>query len=87
MLKRGVGVHHSGLLPILKEVIEILFQENLIKACSPPASHRLPQPFPAKNQLLSSSCACMRQADSLQAVLLPQRCLPEGDFMHSKTFG
>ena len=33
MLKRGVGVHHSGLLPILKEVIEILFQENLIKAC------------------------------------------------------
>ena len=32
MLKRGVGVHHSGLLPILKEVIEILFQENLIKA-------------------------------------------------------
>jgi len=33
MLKRGVGVHHSGLLPILKEVIEILFQENLIKVC------------------------------------------------------
>jgi superfamily II RNA helicase len=31
MLKRGVGVHHSGLLPILKEVIEIMFQENLIK--------------------------------------------------------
>lgn len=31
MLRRGVGVHHSGLLPILKEVIEILFQENLIK--------------------------------------------------------
>ncbi|KAK9840731.1 hypothetical protein WJX81_000998 [Elliptochloris bilobata] len=32
MLKRGVGVHHSGLLPILKEVIEILFQEGLLKA-------------------------------------------------------
>ena len=31
MLKRGVGVHHSGLLPILKEVIEILFQEGLVK--------------------------------------------------------
>jgi ATP-dependent RNA helicase DOB1 len=26
MLKRGIGVHHSGLLPILKELIEILFQ-------------------------------------------------------------
>ena len=35
MLKRGVGVHHSGLLPILKEVIEILFQENLIKVRHP----------------------------------------------------
>jgi ATP-dependent RNA helicase DOB1 len=31
MLRRGIGVHHSGLLPILKEVIEILFQEGLLK--------------------------------------------------------
>ena len=31
LLKRGIGVHHSGLLPILKEGIEILFQEGLIK--------------------------------------------------------
>lgn len=35
MLKRGIGVHHSGLLPILKEVIEIMFQENLIKVLPP----------------------------------------------------
>ncbi|KAJ0045335.1 hypothetical protein Pint_05622 [Pistacia integerrima] len=34
LLKRGIGVHHSGLLPILKEVIEILFQEGLIKVRS-----------------------------------------------------
>lgn len=27
-------MHHSGLLPILKEVIEILFQEGLIKVGS-----------------------------------------------------
>lgn len=25
VLKRGIGVHHSGLLPILKELVEILF--------------------------------------------------------------
>lgn len=31
LLKRGIGVHNSGLLPILKEVIEILFQEGFIK--------------------------------------------------------
>ncbi|KXJ86732.1 rRNA-processing arch domain-domain-containing protein [Microdochium bolleyi] len=31
LLEKGIGVHHSGLLPILKETIEILFQEGLIK--------------------------------------------------------
>ena len=33
LLKRGIGIHHSGLLPILKETIEILFSEGLIKVC------------------------------------------------------
>jgi ATP-dependent RNA helicase DOB1 len=32
LLKRGIGIHHSGLLPIIKEVVEILFQEGLCKA-------------------------------------------------------
>ena len=27
-----IGIHHGGLLPILKETIEILFGEGLIKA-------------------------------------------------------
>ncbi len=31
LLKRGVGIHHSGLLPLIKETIEILFGEGLIK--------------------------------------------------------
>ena len=35
MLRRGIGIHHSGLLPILKEVIEILFQEGLLKVRGP----------------------------------------------------
>jgi hypothetical protein len=30
-LQRGIGLHHSGLLPILKEAIELLFQEGLLK--------------------------------------------------------
>ncbi len=32
LLKRGIGIHHGGLLPILKEIVEILFSEGLIKA-------------------------------------------------------
>jgi len=31
LLKRGIGVHHSGILPILKEVVEMLFQKGLVK--------------------------------------------------------
>ena len=31
-LSTGIGIHHSGLLPLLKETIEILFAEGLIKA-------------------------------------------------------
>ena len=33
LLKKGIGIHHSGLLPLLKETIEILFSEGLIKVC------------------------------------------------------
>ena len=31
LLGRGIGVHHSGLLPIVKELVEILFARNLLK--------------------------------------------------------
>lgn len=31
LLKRGLGIHHSGVLPILKEVVEMLFQKGLLK--------------------------------------------------------
>ena len=31
MLSRGVAVHHGGLLPIVKEVVEILFARTLVK--------------------------------------------------------
>lgn len=31
MLKRGIGVHHAGILPIIKEATEVLFQQGLIR--------------------------------------------------------
>jgi len=36
LLARGVGVHHAGLLPIVKEVVEMLFCRGLVKflACT-----------------------------------------------------
>ena len=31
IILKGIGIHHSGLLPILREIIELIFQEGLIK--------------------------------------------------------
>ncbi|KAF9886665.1 hypothetical protein FE257_011178 [Aspergillus nanangensis] len=31
LLSRGVAVHHGGLLPIMKEIVEILFAKSLVK--------------------------------------------------------
>lgn len=31
MLKRGIGVHHAGVLPIIKEATEVLFQQGYIR--------------------------------------------------------
>lgn len=31
MLKRGIGVHHAGVLPIIKEITEVLFQQGIIR--------------------------------------------------------
>lgn len=31
LLTKGIGMHHSGILPILKEVVEMLFAKGLVK--------------------------------------------------------
>jgi antiviral helicase SKI2 len=31
LLSRGIAVHHGGMLPIVKEVVEILFAKTLVK--------------------------------------------------------
>jgi len=31
LAKKGIAVHHSGLIPVFKEIIEMLFSKNLIK--------------------------------------------------------
>lgn len=31
LVDKGIGIHHSGLIPILKEIIEILYSKKLIK--------------------------------------------------------
>lgn len=54
LLLRGVGVHHSGLLPILKEVVELLFQEQLIKCLFSTETFAMGLNMPAKSVVFTS---------------------------------
>ena len=52
LLKRGIGIHHSGLLPILKEIIEILFQEGFLKVLFATETFSIGLNMPAKTVVL-----------------------------------
>eukprot|EP00971_Amphidinium_carterae_P278270 5524029-Amphidinium_carterae.1 len=55
LLRRGVGIHHGGLLPMLKEVVEILFQESLIKVLFATETFAMGINMPAKCVVFSST--------------------------------
>lgn len=54
LLKRGIGIHHGGLLPLLKEVIEILFQEGLIKVLFATETFSIGLNMPAKTVVFTN---------------------------------
>ncbi|KAK2149217.1 hypothetical protein LSH36_462g02035 [Paralvinella palmiformis] len=54
LLKKGIGIHHSGLLPLLKETIEILFSEGLIKALFATETFAMGLNMPARTVLFTS---------------------------------
>lgn len=54
LLKRGIGIHHSGLLPILKEIIEILFQEGFLKVLFATETFSIGLNMPAKTVVFTS---------------------------------
>ncbi|OAF70127.1 hypothetical protein A3Q56_02114 [Intoshia linei] len=55
LLKRGIGIHHSGLLPILKETVEILFSEGLVKALFATETFAMGVNMPARTVLFSDT--------------------------------
>uniref|UniRef100_A0A8H7XX10 Antiviral helicase n=1 Tax=Psilocybe cubensis TaxID=181762 RepID=A0A8H7XX10_PSICU len=55
LLRRGIGIHHGGLLPILKEVIEILFQEGLIKVLFATETFSIGLNMPAKTVVFTAT--------------------------------
>ncbi|KAK4343922.1 hypothetical protein RND71_037016 [Anisodus tanguticus] len=54
LLQRGIAVHHSGLLPVIKELVELLFQEGLIKALFATETFAIGLNMPAKTVVFTS---------------------------------
>lgn len=72
LLRRGIGIHHSGLLPILKEAIEILFQEGLIKVLFATETFSIGLNMPAKTVVFTN----VRKFDGVS-----QRWLSSSEFI------
>ena len=53
ILMNGIGIHHSGLLPLLKEVVEMLFSAGYIKILFATETFAIGVNMPAK-----SVCFC-----------------------------
>ena len=54
LLRRGIGIHHGGLLPILKEIVEILFSEGLIKCLFATETFSIGINMPAKTVVFTN---------------------------------
>ena len=54
LLCRGVAIHHSGIIPILKEVVEILFSKGLIKVLFATETFAVGVNMPAKTVMFAN---------------------------------
>jgi ATP-dependent RNA helicase DOB1 len=54
LLKKGIGIHHGGLLPIVKESVELIFQEGLVKALFSTETFSMGINMPAKTVVFTS---------------------------------
>ncbi|CAO1630933.1 unnamed protein product [Parajaminaea phylloscopi] len=53
LLARGIAVHHGGLLPIVKEIVELLFQRGLVKVLFATETFAMGVNMPARSVVFS----------------------------------
>lgn len=69
LLSKGIAIHHSGLIPVFKELIEILFSQKLIKVLFATETFAVGVNMPTKTVLFTE----LRKRDNTSyRVLLPQ---------------
>ncbi len=50
---RGIGVHHAGMLPFMKEIVEILFADGLLKIVFATTTFAIGLNMPARSVLFT----------------------------------
>lgn len=51
---KGIGIHHGGMLPLLKETVEVLFQAGLLKILFSTETFSMGINMPAKTVVFTS---------------------------------
>lgn len=53
LLVQGVGFHHAGMIPLLKEMVEILFTDGLLKLVFATSTFAIGLNMPAKSVIFT----------------------------------
>lgn len=56
LLRKGIGIHHAGMLPILREIVEILFAKGCIKMLFCTTSVAIGLNLPVKTCIFTDVC-------------------------------
>ena len=56
MFERGIGIHHSGMLPVFRELVEIMFEQGYIKMLLATETFAIGMNMPTKTVVFSNLC-------------------------------
>ena len=63
LLQKGVAIHHAGIMPVLREMIELLFDRGFIKLLFATETFAVGINMPTKTVIFSSVESGMEMAD------------------------
>ena len=67
LLVRGIGVHHAGLLQLLKELVEILFSDGYLKLVFSTSTFAIGLNLPARSVVFTQ----MKKFDGTSHAIIP----------------
>lgn len=68
LVEKGIGIHHSGLIPVLKEMIEILYSKKLLKILIATETFAMGLNMPTKTVIFTS----LTKYDNKKRMLKPE---------------